>query len=234
MTTLVLHGAGSTGDAARRLLGLGKREDVIALENRSGDIDDYRAQLDTAVRDTATPSEIIGVSLGAHAVVRWAAGADPVTGWPGIRLTLVLPAWTGSTGNGGWATRLAAEQVFAIGADAALAAMRATDEAPDLVDLIEMAWAVYSEDELRTCLRTAGLGSGPSADELGAVPNPVRIIGWYADAFHPADVAIDWSRCIPHARLGMAARPSVDLLQAALGSINWPAAGQVRPPAAGA
>lgn len=217
VTVLLLHGAGSTGATARRLLGLEGQEGIIAVEDRTGDIDRVCEALAQATRDFPDCVSMIGVSLGAHALVRWAAETGSRA-----RLTLVLPAWTQDARDASWATTHAASQIEEVGIEGVVTAMREESPSSALVDLIARGWADYSDDGLRDCLRTAARGKGPTAQELAAVAGPARVIGWYDDPLHPVKTAIDWSRGIARARIGVAARTDISLLQSALRDLRWP------------
>ena len=215
---MLAHGAGSTGPAARRLLGLEGRPDIITVEDRTGDIDHVIAGIDSVVRAHPDCVEIIGVSLGAHAAARWAAGRDE-----GPALTFILPAWTGNAGRTADATAHAAQRIRDVGIAATLEGLTEAASHPGIVELLGVAWDRYTQEQLHACLATAACGRGPTCHELDELRLPSRIIGWYGDAFHPASTVVQWSRRVAGARVSLAARPSIPLLQAAMHSVNWPA-----------
>jgi hypothetical protein len=217
VTIVLAHGAGSTGEAARRLLGLDHRMDIVTVEDRTGDVDRVLGSIDAAV--TAHPGcvEIIGVSLGAHAAARWAMGRAE-----GPALTFILPAWTGPAGRTAQATADAAQGIGEVGIASALEGLMEAASHEDIVELLGLAWGRYTDEQLRACLATAARGRGPTSLELSDLRLPARIIGWYGDAFHPASTAVEWSRRVPGARVSLAARPSIPLLQAAMRSVSWP------------
>jgi len=258
---VILHGAGSTGAAALHLLGLAEQPDrggladppglhnvaavdvvavdgvavdVITVEDRSGDLDAIVQHLDSVVTSIGDCTEIIGISLGAHALITWASGRKDCP-----PLTCVLPAWIGDPSwgtpfSGAAATAHAAEDIARSGIQAALEALPADPALGDIAALVRMAWADYSDAQLEACLTYAARAHGPTTEQLAAVAGSVRVLGWYGDAFHPAPVAIAWSRLIPHARVAMAARPSIRLLGQARASLSWPAVPPTRLPGADA
>jgi len=218
VTIVLAHGAGSTGQAARRLLGWEQRTDIVAVEDRTGDVDRVLAGIDAAVTAYPGCAEIIGVSLGAHAAARWAIGRVD-----GPALTFILPAWTGPAEPTAAATADAAQGIGEVGIASTLEGLREAAAHEDIVELLGLAWDRYTDEQLRACLATAARGRGPTSLELDEIRLPARIVGWYGDVFHPASTVVEWSRHVPAARVALAARPSIPLLQAALRSVRWPA-----------
>ena len=218
VTVVLAHGAGSTGEAARALLGLHDRADVVTIEDRTGDVESVIADIDAAIETHPDCAEIIGVSLGAHAAARWASDRDE-----GPALTCVLPAWIGAAGRTALATADAARGIRESGIAVTLATMATATSHRDIAELLAMAWSNYTDEQLHTCLDNAARGRAPTDDELAAIRLPVTITGWYGDAFHPSSTACAWSRRVPGARIGLAARPSSTLLQSALRSLRWSA-----------
>lgn len=216
MTTVVVHGAGSTGPAAARLLGCGP--DALLVEDRSGDVEAIIDLVDTAVAARSDVTDLMGVSLGAHAIARWAALAQP----PVPRLWCVLPAWTGDAGATAQVTAAAARAVADEGIATLLKRMQSDALHPDVVALIQHAWADYADDELARALDRASAGRGPTAEELAAIPVPVTVIGWAGDAFHPEDVVRTWGRHLRQPTLALAARPETRLIQQALRASGAP------------
>lgn len=219
VTMVIAHGAGSTGRAARRLLGLEDAQGVVTVEDRSGDVDRVADLIDDTVGGIVDCTTVIGVSLGAHALMRWAAAAPR-----GVDLVCVLPAWTDVPGRASEPTAIAANQIATTGMDEVL--RRATDHSPDIAALLALAWADYTTERLAACLATASVSPGPTPEQLTTVSDPVSIVGWYGDDFHPVETALSWSRLLPHARLAMAARPQAALLRRALGSARRPTPGR--------
>lgn len=210
VTTLLVHGAGSTGAAAAELLGLGS--DIVLVEDRSGDVDQVILQLEAAWASNPDCTALIGVSLGAHAVARWAAS----TSHPLPRIACVLPAWTGSPTSAADATAGAARDVAQEGSAAILGRLQRESPHSDVVRLLQLAWPSYSDDQLAHSLTRASRGRGPYPEELAAISAPVAVISWRGDAFHPDDVAHEWARHLRRPTLALAARPDVHLLQRAL------------------
>lgn len=219
MTTVVVHGAGSTGPAAARLLGCGP--EALLLEDRSGDVEAIIDLVDTTCRSRPEVTDLVGVSLGAHAIARWASTARR----PVPRLWCVLPAWTADPASTARVTAAAAREVADQGTSTMLARMRRDARHPDVVTLIEQAWADYSDDELVRALECASAGRGPTAEELASIDGPVAVIGWSGDAFHPEAVVRAWGRHLRQPTLAIAARPEIRLMRQALATCGAPRAG---------
>ncbi len=217
VSIVIAHGAGSSGAAASTLLGIEGTDGVGFIEDRSGDVDRVVDLIERSVRELRECSHVVGVSLGAHAAVRWAAGR---TGSPPI--ICVLPAWTGDPMPGPSPTSIAAREIGERGREEVLASLQEDARSADVAHLLSIAWQDYTDDSLHTCLTTAAATRGPDIRELGAVSAPVSVIGWYGDAFHPVDTAIEWSRRLPRATIAMAAAPRIRLLQQALARTSWP------------
>lgn len=210
VTTLIVHGAGSTGDAAARLLGLGSG--AVLVEDRTGDVDQVIAALEEAMDEHPSCTAIVGVSLGAHAVARWASA----TSRPLPRLACVLPAWTGSPAAAAEATALSAREVSCEGSAAILSRLQRQSQHSDVVRLLQLAWPVYSDEKLVEVLTRASRSPGPLPQELAEISAPVAVIGWRGDAFHPEHVTRDWARHLRRPTVALAARPEMRLLQHAL------------------
>lgn len=210
VTTLVVHGAGSTGAVAAELLGLDS--DVVLIEDRTGDVEQVILQIEAAWARHPDCTALVGVSLGAHAVARWAAS----TARPLPRIACVLPAWTGSPTAAADATAGAAHDVAREGSAAILARLQRESPHSDVVRLLQLAWPTYADEQLARSLTCASQGRGPHPEELAAISAPVVVIGWRGDAFHPDCVAHEWARHLRRPTLALAARPDVQLLQRAL------------------
>lgn len=210
MTTVVVHGAGSTGTAAARLLGAGP--EALLLEDRSGDVEAIIDLIGATMRDRSDITALVGISLGAHAVARWASVEQSAL----PALTCVLPAWTGEAGASAEATAAAARRVADEGIDPLLQRLRHDALYPDVVELLDLAWSDYADAPLAEALERASTGRGPTPEELAAIPAPVAVIGWSGDAFHPEDVARIWARHLRRPTIAIAARPEIRLLRQAL------------------
>ena len=210
MTTVLVHGAGSTGGAAAALLGAGA--DAVLIEDRSGDVDAVIASVEATLANHPGCTSLVGVSLGAHAVARWAS----TTHRPLPRIVCVLPAWTGPPGPTAGATAIAAQQIAADGAAAVLNRLTAEGRYPDVVQLLRVAWRDYSDDALSAVLTRASTGRGPTPAELASIPVPVAVVGWRGDALHPAAVAHEWARHLRWPTIALAARPEIRLIRQAL------------------
>lgn len=210
MTTLLVHGAGSTGAAAARLLGVGS--DTVLVEDRTGDVEQVIRVIEAALVGNPDCTALVGVSLGAHAVARWAAS----TSRPLPRIACVLPAWTGAPTAAADATALAARNVTREGSKAILESLQHESPHSDVVRLLQLAWPAYADEQLARSLTCASRGRGPHPDELAAITAPVAVIGWRDDAFHPESVAHQWARHLRRPTLALAARPEIRLLQQAL------------------
>lgn len=230
MTIVLVHGAGSTAAAARALLGpLLAGRDCVALDDRTGDIDVLTARLGQVADDTAGITHVVGISLGAHAVARWASE----TSVSDVRLVLVLPAWTGPPDASAVLTERAAAEVRTTGIARTLARIRQDSDADDVARLLEVAWRDYADADLVNALEAAACSSAPDEDALAGIPAPSMIIGWEGDPLHPSATVRHWARVVPRARVAMAARPSVELLRAGIGAATgWPGR-PARPPSAG-
>lgn len=215
---VLAHGAGSTVAAARALIGLDEQAEIIGVEDRSGDIAAVVEGIDAAVASTAECTHVMGVSLGAHALLRWAHGRARTP-----NLVCILPAWVGDGPHAARsATAYAADQVRTLGIRGALDAMPQDPSVAEVAELLRLSWSDYTSEHLHDSLVTASQSAGPSREELLDVESPVTIIGWYGDAFHPHGVALEWARHLRRPRVAMAARPSVPLLQRALRSLVAP------------
>jgi pimeloyl-ACP methyl ester carboxylesterase len=210
VTTVIVHGAGSTGGAAATLLGAGA--DAVLIEDRSGDVDAVIASLEATLAGHPDCSVLVGISLGAHAVARWASTSRR----PLPRLVCVLPAWTGPPGPTAGATALAAQQIAADGATAVLDRLTAEGRYPDVVQLLRVAWRDYSDDALSAGLTRASTGRGPTPAELASISVPVAIVGWRGDALHPAAVTHEWAQYLRWPTIALAARPEIRLIRQAL------------------
>ena len=197
---VVLHGSGSTAEFALRALGPGLRESgyaPVGLDLRTGDVAEVESALDAVV--DASVRLIAGISLGAHAAVRWAARGSPDLAAGRLDgLWLVLPAWTGVPGPVAALSAAAAAEVAAEGLDAAVARVRPQGW---VGAELALAWPAYGQAGLVAALRQTAGSPGPSRADLGSLRVPCAIVGRPDDPFHPLAVAEEWSRLIPRAAL---------------------------------
>lgn len=217
---VLAHGAGSTGDVVRRLIApadLGC-ESLVYLEDRTGDIDTVIALLEGAAGDRCDRGEPVvvgGVSLGAHAAIRWTARRRQQHRRGPSLVLAALPAWTGEPDEVARANAITAGALRALGAgssrpaDLAAGPLLHADLAADphgsvitrtVLPLVALGWHGYAVDELAEALDRAGCGPGPTAEELAAVDVPVIIASWSGDALHPEAVADAWASHLPRAR----------------------------------
>ncbi len=210
VTTVVVHGAGSTGAAAEMLLGLDS--DAVFVEDRSGDVEQVMASLDDTMTRQPGCTHLVGISLGAHAVARWASRTTK----PTPRLVLVLPAWIGAPAATAQVTAAAGRSVAAEGITAILGRLARDGSHPDVVRLLQLSWPEYSDDDLSRCLARASSGRGPAPAELAAISAPMTVVGWRGDAFHPESAVHAWARHLRRPAVVMAARPEIRLLRQAL------------------
>lgn len=214
MLSLVVHGAGSCPETARRLLApaLPPGSSVLEVDARGG-IEEIVARLDqAAARAGAAGDEIVlgaGISLGAHSLAAWAAGGAPLPS-----LLLVMPAWTGAVGDVAASTAAAADDIVTLGIDAVLERLRADPSiAHDWVlDELARGWATYTDVELVQALRAAAASPAPTLDELARIRARVAVVGLADDPLHPEQVARDWARAITGSSLEIVPRhaPAAD------------------------
>ena len=216
MTTVIVHGAGSTTTTACALLGIAPSPDVVPIEDRSGDVDSVVDLIDSSVGKDPSDLVLVGVSLGAHAIARWAAERAR-TGRPPVQaLICVLPAWVGAPSNAAAATAASARAIAAHGITRTLRDVETRQGTSDVLSLLHLAWADYSDEGLAAALHTASQGKAPDLDDLTVIREPLAVVGWHADPLHPADIARVWAKAAPRATCAMAARPDTRLLRAAL------------------
>jgi pimeloyl-ACP methyl ester carboxylesterase len=193
---VLAHGCGSTGDFVARALGGPLREagwSIETVEDRTGRIDAVAEAVADAVR-TSGAELVAGVSLGAHAVARWAAH-DPAVSARLEGLLLLLPAWTGPPGPVAALSLDAAGRVERLGVPAAL---RTMDDGSWVSEELGRAWPAYGKD-LVPALRATALSPGPTLEELSRIRVPVGVVSLVGDPFHPVEVAREWATALPHA-----------------------------------
>ena len=169
---------------------------VTAVDDRSGAVEQVQAAVAASVRRTGARLAG-GVSLGAHAVARWAASAaGAASGIEG--LLLVLPAWTGPPGAVAALSALAAGEVDRLGPDAVV---RSVDDGSWVGTELAAAWPTYGSG-LAAALRATAGSPGPTLD--GARADRRCRWGWWGfvgDPFHPVEVAREWCEALPRAAL---------------------------------
>lgn len=215
---LLVHGAGSTPDAVRRLLGpAAAGGDIVALDAR-GTLDDVVAAVTAAVHRAETSGRTIGVvggiSLGAHAVARWAAGRSG----PSPDVVLAMPAWTGTPDAVASLTAASADEIEHEGTAGILERLLAA--APDdwVVDELVRAWAGRDPVELARSLRAAAQSPAPDVDELALVRARTVVVALADDPLHPAQVAEQWAAAIPGAHFVVVPRDAPGTDRGALGA----------------
>ena len=207
-TALLLHGAGSTGDAVARALGpaLGRAGyDVVAPDLPRARGADALAAVDAAVR-RVRPAVLGGVSRGAHLAVRWVAGCGDAVArgrgahpWPEA-LVLVAPAWTGAPGATAALSAAASRAVAADGVQRALDRAR-SGAWPWVAEELGRTWPTWTTSDLATDLARVAAEPGPGAGQLRSTLLPAGVVGLRGDPFHPLGTARRWTRLLPRAAL---------------------------------
>lgn len=218
MSVLLVHGAGSSGDAARALLGdsLASFETVEVIEDRTGDIGALLERLD---RTAGSTKLAIGVSLGAHALARWSA--DRLRG---PALMLCLPAWTSAPDSVALATAHTSQRLHDSGR-AALMADLPHDRRSGIgrvAELVRRGWESYDERDLISVLATAARQPGPTVAQLASINAPAALLSWPDDALHPDAVARLWADLIPTSRhFAASALDPIELQVAGRRAVDW-------------
>jgi pimeloyl-ACP methyl ester carboxylesterase len=168
--------------------------ETLAVEARGGILD-----VVGRIAEAAQGHDVVlvaGISLGAHAAVRWAATG----GRPGA-LLLAMPAWTGEPGPVAGLTASSADEIEQRGRDAVLADISAA--APDdwVGEELRRGWSTFADDELVAALRSAAASPGPTLVELAAIGVPSAVVALRDDPLHPERVAHRWAGAIPGAQL---------------------------------
>ncbi len=226
---VVAHGAGSCGAVAAsifRAIDL-QVDDVVAVEDRAGDVAAVERALARAVAragaERARVRFVGGVSLGAHAAVRWAC-TDPLP--PGLEgLLLVMPAWTGPPGPVAALTGAAADEVASLGPAAVVDRLRSDPGTRDdwVVAALADGWASYDTPGLVAALRSAAGSPGPDLAAMAAVAVPAGIAALEGDPLHPAQVAAQWAETLPRAAMVRVERHAPAAGRGLLGAAAWQA-----------
>jgi pimeloyl-ACP methyl ester carboxylesterase len=200
---VLLHGAGSCPETAVRLLGDAVPEGVtVRAPAWRGSVADAVIALDLEAAGTE-PVLVAGLSLGAHAAARWAAGTGAR-----VPLLLAMPAWTGVPGEVAALTSAAADDLAARGVAAVLAALAADPVTSHdwVLDELARGWATYDEVGLVDALRAAASSAGPSLEDLSRIQAPAAVVALDDDPLHPRGVAEQWASAIDGARLTVVGR----------------------------
>jgi pimeloyl-ACP methyl ester carboxylesterase len=202
-TAVILHGAGSDAAFVRSafaapLARAGYR--LIAPDDRTGDPIIMAERLRALLTRQPDVELVGGVSVGAHAVARWAARDARAAGLDG--LLFVMPAWTGQDRSTATMTRISADTLERSGVHNELERLRQNKElARDWVmEELSRAWPLQSDTLADTLLRTS-MSRGPYASELARITTSVGLVALDDDPLHPAAVATTWARHIKHAKV---------------------------------
>ena len=211
---MVLHGSGSDAAFVRSafevpLARQGLR--LLAPEDRTGDPLAMAHRLGQLVRSRADITIVGGVSVGAHAVARWAAhdrSAAQIAG-----LLLVMPAWTGTRAAAAELTAHSAKALRRNGVHTELLRLGLDPEvARDWVmEELSRAWPQQVASLPDSLLQTAQ-SRGPLLSELSRIRIATGVVALDDDPLHPASVAEEWAARLRFARLTRVARhaPATD------------------------
>lgn len=155
--------------------------------------------LGAVVASTSGPITLVGgVSLGAHAAVRWAARS----GWCEGALLACLPAWTGRRAQGCGPHAMIAAELRRAGLPGVVDRLRGE---PALASwLRETLLAEYTRHDpgsLVAALVALDGAEAPGAQELAGIEVPIGVVGWRDDPAHPLAVAREWAGAARSARL---------------------------------
>lgn len=215
---VLVHGAGSTPDAALRLLAplvpagcrplaLDARADAATVAGRIAEAVEAEERCGGAVGTVA------GLSMGAHAIALWAARPGPAA-HPLPRLALVMPAWTGAPGAVAAMTAGAADEIERDGVGPMLDRLGSDPATAGdwVVDELVRAWTGEDARAVAAALRAAARSPGPTAEQLALIRAEVAVVGLDDDPLHPVAVAREWAAAIPGAGLRIVGRhePSHD------------------------
>jgi hypothetical protein len=231
---VVAHGAGSCGAVAAAILAATQLgvDAVLPVEDRTSDVELVQralaARVDQARAGGAVVRFVAGISLGAHAVARWACSGGPPDGLAG--LLLVMPAWTGPPDEVAALTAAAADDVAAHGSSAVLARLRddPTTRGDWVVSALADGWACYDDETLVAALRRAARSPAPEVSDLQDLDLPVGLAALEDDPLHPAAVARAWAAALPRAAVESVGRhaPSAGLgVLGAAAARAWRASG---------
>jgi pimeloyl-ACP methyl ester carboxylesterase len=208
-TAVVAHGAGSSGDFARRafgpaLLDAGWRLASYDLRSHGASAavqDGDRLRMPDHVADLLLVARSVdatvlgGVSMGAHAAV-FAAAAEPEVATDG--LLLALPAWTGRPDVVAAANAAQAGELRRLGTAACLERI-CRDHPGWVADELATAWPTHDRDAFAAMLDALAASDGPTPELLAGLEVPVGMVALADDPMHPAAVAEVWATSLPHA-----------------------------------
>jgi len=202
-TAVILHGAGSDATFIRSafaqpLASVGLR--LIAPEDRTGDPALMSARLRQLMARCRDVRIVGGVSVGAHAVLRWAARDQRSAELDG--LLIAMPAWIGRHDNVADLTAGSAHILKRDGVSAELLRMRLDQSIPRdwVMTELSRSWPRQADTLADTLLRTA-TSRGPYLSELSRIALPVGIAALADDPLHPVAVARAMHRRLRQSRL---------------------------------
>jgi pimeloyl-ACP methyl ester carboxylesterase len=219
---VVLPGSGSTAEFVVRAFAAPLATAGLALLTADPrplgpDAGDAAAVWGRALDDLVlhTPVSLVGgVSLGAHAAVRWAAAR------PGqcAGVLCVLPAWTGPPDGVAAVSGLTATEIESDGVEAVLGRLRLLPtDAGWVVDELERAWRRRAPADLVAELRGVAASAGPTDADLSGLTTPCGVVALRHDPLHPSQVARHWADLLPRAALATVGHPDVAADRAVLG-----------------
>lgn len=199
---IVLHGAGSSAVAARRLLppALFPAADATYVTDPDSRPRRMHKALDDWYRCDRTPNLrfVVGISLGAHTVGAWLAH-NPEKADAAI---LIMPAWTGPPDAAASVTASAAALLHKNGVEDELRRIQQATH-PDRTWIIEAlltTWSSQPKGRLVAAMERAARVSAPSLVDLSSISVPTLVLGLRDDPLHPIATARAWANVIPSAR----------------------------------
>jgi pimeloyl-ACP methyl ester carboxylesterase len=146
-----------------------------------------------------------GVSVGAHAVARWAAHDERAAELEG--LLLVMPAWTGTDSGTAAITEASAKALRREGVHAELLRMSLDRSLQHdwVMSELSRAWPRQADTLAAALLRTAR-SRGPYISELAQLNQPVGIVALADDVLHPESVAERWHHYLRRSAVVQVAR----------------------------
>ena len=206
---VITHGTGSDSRFVRKAflahdLGV---DEVLAVDDRSGDLETVAAEIDSEITRAVAVGDVVrligGISLGAHATVRWAARQRDISA---KSLLLVFPAWIGAPGDVAEATAHTASLIESSGSASLIARLRRDAPGDWVVAALAQSWRDYGDDALAAALRRTAASPGPELAEFASVSAPCGVVALADDPLHPSSIAARWSQLIPHAGLDVLPR----------------------------
>jgi pimeloyl-ACP methyl ester carboxylesterase len=213
---LLVHGAGSSPDCARRLLdGLARPPVEVRAVDARGHVEQVVRRIGVAYDDAGGDVAVVaGISLGAHAVAMWASGR-PVC----PDLVLAMPAWTGSPDGVAAMTAATARDIEVHGRTAVLERLRADPLTSHdwVLDELACAWSDYDDESLATALTQAARSPGPDVAALRRIAARTAVVALADDPLHPETVAAQWADAVPGSALEVVRRDAPREHRSALG-----------------